>query len=563
MMTLPSAPLVADSATGSSPEHTLWEMSLDLMAIASLDGRWIRLNAAWEQTFGYTAAELMSRPYLEFVHPEDVAATRAEASALSESDHRTVRFENRYRAKDGSYRWLSWSARAAPDRSCIYCVGRDVTAFHEVEAEREFLHERLREREQLLTGIVENSMSLIYVKDLDGRYLLYNQPFAAAFNLEVRAQPLGQSGRDVLLGRDDTWLDPELQPVWRANDLRAAEAAVHIQEWSHHPTRGRLTYDSIKFPLYDETGAVYATCGISRETTDRERALEHVQAAEERFRSAFQNAPVGMALTDLDGKILRANAALCEITGRNPTDLLQLSLQDITHPEDLEASQEELRALRAGEVFTQRGERRLFNASGHIVWVESSGSLVLDALGQAQDIIVQIQDISERKRLEERLHRLADVDSLTGIRNRRLFEEDLHSQIGRCQRYGEQAAMLMIDLDGFKKINDTYGHKAGDDMLKAVAAVLRRRMRTGDHVARLGGDEFGVLLANVAGSQVDAIAADFANVVATATVRVGIEVLSIRASVGIALIDEHAVDDEAVLAEADRSMYAAKRAITH
>ena len=123
--------------------------------------------------------------------------------------------------------------------------------------------------------------------------------------------------------------------------------------------------------------------------------------------------------------------------------------------------------------------------------------------------------------------------------------------------------MLMIDLDGFKKINDTYGHKAGDDMLKAVAAVLRRRMRTGDHVARLGGDEFGVLLSNVAGSQVDAIASDFANVVATATVSVGTDVLSIRASVGIALIDEHAVDDEAVLAEADRSMYAAKRAITH
>jgi diguanylate cyclase (GGDEF)-like protein/PAS domain S-box-containing protein len=563
MMTLPSNAILGDSATRSSPEYTLWEMSLDLMAIASLDGRWTRLNTAWEQTFGYTAAELMSRPYLDFVHPDDVAATQAAASALSEPDHRTVRFENRYRAKDGSYRWLSWSARAAPDGSCIYGVGRDVTAFHEVEAERAALHEHLREREQLLTGIVENSMSLIYVKDLDGRYLLYNQPFAAAFNLEERAQPLGQSGREVLLGRDDIWLDPALQPAWRANDLRAADAAVHIQEWSDHPIRGRLTYDSIKFPLYDDTGTVYATCGISRETTDREQALEHVQAAEERLRSAFENAPVGMALTDLDGRILRANAALCEITGRNPTDLLQMSLQDITHPEDLDADQEEFRALRLGEVFTHRREKRFFNASGHIVWVESSGSLVLDARGQPQDIIVQIQDISERKRLEERLHRLADVDSLTGIRNRRLFEEDLHSQVGRCQRYGEQAAMLMIDLDDFKKINDTYGHKIGDDMLKAVAAVLRRRVRTGDQVARLGGDEFGILLANATRSQVDAIAADFANVVATAKVTVGTDVLSIRASVGIALIDEQAVDDEAVLAEADRSMYAAKRAINH
>jgi diguanylate cyclase (GGDEF)-like protein/PAS domain S-box-containing protein len=538
----------------------LWNMSLDMMATASLDGYLTRLNPAWEETLGYTPDELMSRPYLDFVHPDDVAGTVAETSALADNAFTCVRFENRHRAKDGTYHWLSWSTRTAHDRSTIYCIVRDVTPFRDAEAEREALRNRLREREQLLNGVLENTLSLIYVKDLEGRYLFYNQRFADAFQLEERGRAVGQSGREVLLARDDTWLDPKLEPLGRENDIRAATEAVSIEEWSEHPTRGRLTYDSIKFPLYDEAGRAYATCGVSLETTDRVQAAEQVREAEERFRSAFQNAPIGMALTSLDGRILRANRALCEITGYSDTELLQRSLQDITHPDDVDSNREQVVALRAGELSTHRGEKRLSTASGDIVWVESSRSLVRDAHGQPQHVILQVRDISERKRLEERLQYLADVDSLTGIRNRRLFEEDLHTQVGRCQRYGEQAAMLMVDLDDFKKVNDTYGHKVGDDMLKAVATALRRRLRTGDRAGRLGGDEFGVLLSNVSRTQADALAVDFGRAVEEATVTVGNEVLAARASVGVAFIDEHSVGDEAVLAEADRSMYAAKRA---
>ena len=115
--------------------------------------------------------------------------------------------------------------------------------------------------------------------------------------------------------------------------------------------------------------------------------------------------------------------------------------------------------------------------------------------------IVHVEDISVRKRMEASLQRLADHDPLTDLWNRRRFEEELRRQVARCRRYGEKAALLLMDLDGFKAVNDSFGHKAGDDLLKLVAAALQQRVRGTDAVARLGGDEFAVLLGNVSPDQ--------------------------------------------------------------
>jgi len=106
-----------------------------------------------------------------------------------------------------------------------------------------------------------------------------------------------------------------------------------------------------------------------------------------------------------------------------------------------------------------------------------TAAVVRDGDGEPLYVIEQVQDISERKRLENKLRVTADHDALTGIRNRRLFEEDLFTQVGRCQRYGEHAALLLLDLDDFKQINDRYGHKTGDDTLKLVARTIKKRLR--------------------------------------------------------------------------------------
>ncbi len=274
----------------------------------------------------------------------------------------------------------------------------------------------------------------------------------------------------------------------------------------------------------------------------------------------FDHAPIGMGLLDPEGRWVLVNHALCDITGYTSAELIGRRFHDIAHPKDADSDVAERRQLLSGEIAAFQTEKRYFNAAGETMSALLAISLVRDRDGTPLHYIVQLQDISERKRLEERLRHLADHDPLTGLRNRRLFEHDLELQVGRCQRYGEHAALMLIDLDDFKHVNDSHGHRVGDDALRAVARTLTRRLRTTDLVARLGGDEFAVLLPHMDHPSAERVAADLTNVIATCVVDAGDAVVHLSGSVGFTLIDRQARDDEQILVEADRAMYAAKRA---
>ena len=254
------------------------------------------------------------------------------------------------------------------------------------------------------------------------------------------------------------------------------------------------------------------------------------------------------------------NHALCDITGYTSAELIGRRFHDIAHPKDADNDVAERRRLLSGEIAAFQTEKRYFNAAGETMSALLAISLVRERDGTPLHYIVQLQDISERKHLEERLRHLADHDPLTGLRNRRLFEYDLELQVGRCQRYDENAALMLIDLDDFKDVNDSHGHRIGDEALRAVARTLTRRLRTTDLVARLGGDEFAVLLPHMDHPSAERVAADLTNVIATCVVDAGDAVLHLSGSVGFTLIDRQARDDEQILVEADRAMYAAKRA---
>jgi len=270
--------------------------------------------------------------------------------------------------------------------------------------------------------------------------------------------------------------------------------------------------------------------------------------------TAFAEAPIGMAIVAPEGRILRANRALCDLLGYPEGELLGLTFHEITHPEDLEKDVALLRETLAGGRRRYEVQKRYVRADGEVVWTLLSAALVSDASGRPLHFISHIQDVTERRELELRLQRLADRDPLTGLFNRRRFEEDLIQQIARCARHGDRAAIAMIDLDAFKAINDTYGHAAGDDVLRVVATALGERMRVSDTLARLGGDEFAAILIGVeeaqAGEVADALAAAVAR---SETIR------PVAASVGVAALSPEDTVDRA-LARADAAMYAAKRA---
>jgi diguanylate cyclase (GGDEF)-like protein/PAS domain S-box-containing protein len=308
-----------------------------------------------------------------------------------------------------------------------------------------------------------------------------------------------------------------------------------------------------------EEGTVVAGgLAVILDITSRKRSDAVAQRPQADFAEVFERSPIGTGLLDLDSRWLLVNRALCEITGYTVDELIGKRFDGIVHPDDAYNDAEQRQRLLAGELSAYQVEKRYFDAAGETVAAMLSVSLVRDPEGAPLQLIVQMQDISGRKQLEEHLRHLADHDPLTGLRNRRLFEHDLKLQVARSQRYGEQAALMVIHLDYFKRLNDEHGHVIADETLRAVARGLSRRLRQTDLLARLGGDEFAVLLPHADGEGAAVVADGLARVIRACGVDVGDEVLHPAASIGFALIDNRCESAEQVLAEAGRAMYAAK-----
>jgi len=275
-------------------------------------------------------------------------------------------------------------------------------------------------------------------------------------------------------------------------------------------------------------------------------ALEH----------AFAEAAIGMALVDMDGRFLRVNEALCRITGYSREQLEARSLRGLSHPADADLDAAEILRLVSGDLPSYQVERRYLHAEGHELWGLLTVSLVRDDRHQPLYLISQLQDISERKGLERRLAHLVDHDFLTGLLNGRRFQQMLAQEVEVASRYGGGGALLLLDLDHFKDVNDQFGHKAGDDLLKTVAIELRGRIRSTDILARLGGDEFGIVLRHADEERAQVVAQGIVRAVARHTATLGEQRIAVTASVGIATFGYHT--DVEILAGADMAMYDAK-----
>jgi diguanylate cyclase (GGDEF)-like protein/PAS domain S-box-containing protein len=290
----------------------------------------------------------------------------------------------------------------------------------------------------------------------------------------------------------------------------------------------------------------------------RIKAEAVLRESEERFSSAFEYAANGMALLGLDGILIKVNQALCSMLEYAGEDLTGTNMRDITLPEDAELGARHRERLLRGQTNAFQVEKRCVTRSGHVLWVLLSVSLVRDGEGNPLYFIAQIENVDKRKQLEAELYILATTDPLTAINNRREFLSRAEFELQRCRRQETMLAFLMVDIDAFKAINDSWGHAAGDEVLKAMVESSRAVLRTTDLFGRLGGEEFGIVLTDVDRLALEAIAERVRQAVAQRAVRTEHGTIRFTVSIGLAFFTEglRTVDD--LMRRADAALYEAK-----
>jgi diguanylate cyclase (GGDEF)-like protein/PAS domain S-box-containing protein len=301
----------------------------------------------------------------------------------------------------------------------------------------------------------------------------------------------------------------------------------------------------------DGAGRPATMVGTAQDVTDRTRA----QQAAQRLAAIVQSSSDAIYSVAADGTVTSWNAAAERLLGRPAAEMLGHPITSVWPPEQLEVNRSMLQRAFADEVITDVETVRL-HRDGTRVPVTVSWSPIKDDAGAITGVSVIARDITQRKQLEEQLIRQALHDPLTGLANRALFADRLEHALARDRRPGATVAILVIDLDGFKDINDSLGHDAGDDLLMIAGMRLQGHARPGDTVARLGGDEFGVLLEDIAPAEAVRSAAALLEGLATPIVLRDRD-LTPTASIGIAIAAGE--DAETLLRNADTAMYAAKR----
>jgi diguanylate cyclase (GGDEF)-like protein/PAS domain S-box-containing protein len=527
--------------------ETLADVLPHMVWCANPSGEAIYFNRLWTGYSGLSREESYGTNWEKLLHPDDKErAWRAWNEALKSRCPYTI--ELRLRRQDGEYRW--WLVRATPVSESPgkikkwFITSTDIDDLRTVERD-------LQQHRELMRAIIDCTPSQIFAFDLEQRITLANDAVADFYGQE-KENLLGKRLQDFSAGASPDRMSKEQAEIIKTGKLITTERIVQGKTLG----QPRILMTT-KFPLWDLDGSVIGIGGIATDITEARKAESELRIAA----TAFE-AQEGMAVTDDGFKILKINVAFTKITGYSAEQVIGQTVEMLLASDPDRSIYQGMKVFLESEAHWE-GELKNRRADGSAYPQHLAVTAVMDAHNRPVNYILRLTDITARKAAEKAIQDLAYNDQLTGLPNRRYLAQHLRRSFSHGNRSKDMGALLFIDLDNFKLLNDSLGHAVGDALLKQVAKRLQACVREGDLLARLGGDEFLVILTRLGENPLEAAARAEA---------VGEKILAelkepyhlentqhyCSASIGITLFREKEAEFEELLTQADISMYEAK-----
>jgi len=506
------------------------------------EGKFRYVNPLFLELTGYSEAELLGKYSLNLVHFEDRETVRNKAIE-SLKGASSVPYEYRFVKKNGEIIWVLEKVTSTEYKGKRAAVGSFLNITELKQAEKALAESQARYR-----SIVETGGAGVLIGEPSGHIIFVNRAFCKMLGY-TQEELIGRPFVDFINPNDSIIVMEKF-----AEGLMKPDTEYHLEFRAIHKN-GRTVwiYPSVSPIFHEDT--LTAGMAIVFDITERKKLEEALKKSEERYRTILEEIEDNYFETDLAGNLTFVNDAMCRNMGYSREELVGMNYQVLSAKEDVEVVYRDFnRVFRTGE--TMKGlSYRFVQKNGTVGFGELSVSAIKDETGKVIAFRGVARDVTERRRLERELSDIATHDFLTGLPNRMLLQDRLNMALAAAGRNGTKLAIMMLDLDRFKVVNDTFGHSMGDKLLQAAGERLVGLVRKSDTVARVGGDEFLVLLPKVAGIEDTVKVAQKMLGAFRKPFALNDHKLRITTSVGIAVYPEDGENSEALLRNADIAMY--------